>query len=89
VIQLTKAMANDWAKYGIRVNAISPGYIETIMNEGLLADSTRAAEILSRTPVGRWGTPEDLKGIAVLLASDASDFISGAIIPVDGGYSAW
>lgn len=89
VVQLTKAMANDWAKYGIRVNAISPGYIDTSMNEALLADTTRTAEILSRTPVGRWGTPEDLKGIAILLASDASDFISGAVIPVDGGYSAW
>ena len=87
--QLTKAMANDWARYGIRVNAISPGYIETSMNEALLADSSRTSEILSRTPVGRWGTPEDLKGIALLLASQSSDFISGAVIPVDGGYSAW
>jgi 2-deoxy-D-gluconate 3-dehydrogenase len=89
VAQLTKSMSNDWASKGICVNAIAPGYIETPLNEKLLADSVRSAEILSRTPVGRWGKPCDLKGIALLLASNASDFITGAVIPVDGGYSAW
>jgi len=89
VAQLTKSMSNDWASKGICVNAIAPGYIETPLNEKLLADSVRSAEILSRTPVGRWGKPSDLKGITILLASNASDFITGAVIPVDGGYSAW
>jgi len=89
VAQLTKSMSNDWASKGICVNAIAPGYIETPLNEKLLADSVRSAEILGRTPVGRWGRPSDLKGIAVLLASSTSDFITGAVIPVDGGYSAW
>jgi 2-deoxy-D-gluconate 3-dehydrogenase len=89
VAQLTKSMSNDWASKGICVNAIAPGYIETPLNEKLLADSVRSAEILSRTPVGRWGKPSDLKGIALLLSSNTSDFITGAVIPVDGGYSAW
>jgi 2-deoxy-D-gluconate 3-dehydrogenase len=89
VAQLTKSMSNDWASKGICVNAIAPGYIETPLNEKLLADTVRSAEILSRTPVGRWGKPSDLKGIALLLASNNSDFITGAVIPVDGGYSAW
>lgn len=88
VAQLTKAMSNDWAGRGIRVNAIAPGYIDSPMTESIINDKTRFEEIVARTPIGRWGTPEDLKGIAVFLASRESDFITGAVIPVDGGYSA-
>jgi 2-deoxy-D-gluconate 3-dehydrogenase len=88
VAQLTKAMSNDWAGRGIRVNAIAPGYIDSPMTESIINDKTRSEEIVARTPIGRWGTPEDLKGIAVFLASRESDFITGAVIPVDGGYSA-
>ncbi len=86
VAQLTKALCNDWAKYGINVNAIAPGYFETPMNAASLGDEKRSSEIVSRIPLGRWGTPEDLKGIAIFLSSSASDYISGAVIPVDGGY---
>jgi 2-deoxy-D-gluconate 3-dehydrogenase len=87
VAQLTKAMSNDLAVKGIRINAIAPGYINTNMNAALLQDSDRTAKILNRTPIGRWGTPSDLKGISVFLASSASDFLTGTVIPVDGGYS--
>ena len=87
VAQLTKAMSNDLAGKGICINAISPGYINTNMNSAILRDSDRTAKILDRTPIGRWGTPKDLKGVSVFLASKASDFITGAVIPVDGGYS--
>jgi 2-deoxy-D-gluconate 3-dehydrogenase len=87
VSQLTKAMSNDLSGRGIRINAISPGYISTSMNQAILQNSERTASILKRTPVGRWGMPTDLQGIAVFLASNASDFITGAVIPVDGGYS--
>ena len=87
VSQLTKALSNDWSPKGIRVNAIAPGYMSTPLNTALLADEVRSAEILSRIPVGRWGQGNDLKGLAVFLASQASDYITGAVIPVDGGYS--
>lgn len=87
VAQLTKAMANDLGDRGINVNAIAPGYIQTPMNIALVNDEKRSAEILMRTPLGRWGQPQDLKGVATFLASRASDFVNGAIIPVDGGYS--
>lgn len=87
VAQLTKAMSNDLAGKGLRINAISPGYIETEMNRAIIDDAVRNSKIMSRTPMGRWGTPNDLKGIAIFLASQASDFITGAVIPVDGGYS--
>lgn len=86
VAQLTKALSNEWASKGIQVNAIAPGYMDTEMNTGLIRDKGRNREILARIPAGRWGTPEDVKGLAVFLASDASDYISGAVIPVDGGY---
>lgn len=88
VAQLTKAMSNDWAGRGIRVNAIAPGYIASPMTEQIMQDNFRSEEIIRRTPIGRWGKPEDLRGIAVFLASRESDFITGAVIPVDGGYSA-
>nr|AGS53673.1 2-deoxy-D-gluconate 3-dehydrogenase [uncultured bacterium contig00097] len=86
VAQLTKALSNEWASKGINVNAIAPGYMATEMNAALLSDEKRNAEILSRIPAGRWGAPEDIMGIAVFLASSASDYVSGAVIPVDGGF---
>jgi 2-deoxy-D-gluconate 3-dehydrogenase len=84
--QLTKSMANDWAKYNILVNAIGPGYVRTEMTEPLYQDSEKNAEITSRIPLGRWADPEDLAGAAVFLASDASDYITGQTIFVDGGW---
>jgi 2-deoxy-D-gluconate 3-dehydrogenase len=86
VAQLTKALANEWAGRGVNVNAIAPGYMDTTMNTALKNDPDRNEQILGRIPAGRWGLPADLKGIAVFLASEASNYINGAIIPVDGGY---
>lgn len=86
VAQLTKALSNEWAGRGINVNAVAPGYMATKMNVKLIEDKKRNAEILGRIPAGRWGTPEDVKGITVFLASSASDYLDGAVIPVDGGY---
>ncbi len=86
--QLTKALANEWTGRGVCVNAIAPGYMATDMNTRLLQDPKRNQEILGRIPAGRWGTPDDMKGITVFLASSASDYVSGAIIPVDGAYLA-
>jgi 2-deoxy-D-gluconate 3-dehydrogenase len=87
VAQLTKALSNDWAPKGICVNAIAPGYMDTQMNTALSPDTPRFFEIMTRIPVGRWGKGDDLKGIVVFLASTASDYITGAVIPIDGGYS--
>lgn len=86
VAQLTKAMANELASQGINVNAIAPGYMATKMNINIIEDEARNESITNRIPAKRWGTPEDLKGVAVFLSSEASDYINGAIIPVDGGY---
>lgn len=86
VAQMTKALSNEWASRGININAIAPGYMNTVMNEGLLADADRYEKITSRIPAKRWGDPEDLKGVVLFLASHASDYVNGAIIPVDGGY---
>ncbi len=86
VAQLTKALSNEWAGRGINVNAIAPGYMATEMNSALMADSERNKAISARIPAGRWGQPEDMQGLAILLASDASDYIHGAVIPVDGGW---
>ncbi len=86
VAQLTKALSNEWASRGINVNAIAPGYMATQMNTKLIEDAERNKKILARIPQGRWGTPEDVGGVAVFLASAASDYINGAVIPVDGGY---
>lgn len=88
VAQLTKALSNDWAAMGINVNAIAPGYMDTRLNTALIADPVRSNEVLLRTPKKRWGTGEDMKGIAIFLASRASDYITGAVIAVDGGYLA-
>ena len=86
VAQLTKALANEWANKNINVNAIAPGYMNTEMNVNLVNDTNRNQEILNRIPAGRWGTPNDMKGLAIFLSSSASNYINGAIIPVDGGY---
>jgi NAD(P)-dependent dehydrogenase (short-subunit alcohol dehydrogenase family) len=87
VVQLTKSLAIAWAKDGIRVNALAPGWIATAMTEPLRRDEARNRAILERTPMGRWGTPEDLVGPALFLASEAARFVTGTILPVDGGYS--
>ncbi len=86
VTQLTKALSNDWAGRGINVNAIAPGYMATDMNTALINDPVRNPQISARIPAGRWGTPDDMKGCTVFLASHASDYLCGAVIPVDGGY---
>ena len=86
VAQITKAFANEWAGKNINVNALAPGYMATVMNTALMKDAQRNDEILKRIPAGRWGTQEDMKGVVVFLASKASDYLNGAIIPVDGGY---
>jgi 2-dehydro-3-deoxy-D-gluconate 5-dehydrogenase len=85
---VTRLLANEWAGKGINVNAIAPGYIATRNTEPLRRDEARNREILGRIPAGRWGVPDDLGGIAVFLASRASDYVHGAIIPVDGGWLA-
>ena len=86
VAQLTKALANEWAKENVNVNAIVPGYIATDMNEALILDETRNKQILERIPAGRWGTAEDFSGTVVFLASDASNYIHGHLLAVDGGW---
>lgn len=84
--QLTKALANEWAGRGVQVNAIAPGYIATDNTTALRADPVRNPAILARIPAGRWGVPDDFKGTAVYLASKASDYVSGEIVVVDGGW---
>lgn len=85
---VTRLLANEWADKGINVNAIAPGYIATRNTEPLRRDEARNREILGRIPAGRWGVPDDLGGTAVFLASCASDYVHGAIVPVDGGWLA-
>lgn len=86
--QLTKALANEWAGKGVQVNAIAPGYISTDNTAALRSDPVRNKAILERIPAGRWGDPEDLQGMAVFLASSASDYVSGSVFTVDGGWMA-
>ena len=86
VAQLTKALANEWAKHRINVNAIAPGYMRTDNTAALQADQTRNRQILERIPAGRWGEPDDLAGAAVFLSSAASDYLNGHILVVDGGW---
>ena len=86
VAQLTKALANEWAKHGINVNAIAPGYMRTANTAALQSDETRNRQILERIPAGRWGEPEDLAGAAVFLSSSASDYVNGHVLVVDGGW---
>jgi 2-deoxy-D-gluconate 3-dehydrogenase len=87
--QATKTMANDWAKYGIRVNAIAPGYFITEVTEALQKNKERYTEIVSRIPMGRWGNPEELGGMALYLVSDASGYVTGQTFVVDGGWLAY
>ncbi len=86
VSRLTMSFANEWAARGVNVNAIAPGYMATDLNVALRNDANRYQEITNRIPAGRWGSAQDLKGITLLLASDASDYINGVTIPVDGGW---
>ena len=88
VLGLTRLLANEWAAQGINVNAIAPGYMATANTAPLRADAARSAEILARIPAGRWGEPVDLAGTVVFLCSAASDYVHGAVIPVDGGWLA-
>jgi 2-deoxy-D-gluconate 3-dehydrogenase len=88
VAGLTRLLANEWATKGINVNAIAPGYFATANTAQLRADEQRSKEILGRIPAGRWGEPSDLVGAAVFLASQASDYVHGTILPVDGGWLA-
>jgi 2-deoxy-D-gluconate 3-dehydrogenase len=84
--QLTKALANEWSSQGVNVNAIVPGYIATEMNTALIDDPVRSRQILERIPAGRWGNPEDFKGPALFLASEASNYVHGHLLAVDGGW---
>jgi 2-deoxy-D-gluconate 3-dehydrogenase len=86
IAQLVKALANEWAPYGIQVNAIAPGYMETDNTAALRADPVRYPAILARIPAGRWGRPDDVKGAVVFLASAASEYVNGSILVVDGGW---
>jgi len=86
VAQLTKALSNEWAGRGVQVNAIAPGYMRTDNTAALQADAVRSKEILSRIPAGRWGEPADLEGTIVFLASPASDYLSGQVLAIDGGW---
>jgi NAD(P)-dependent dehydrogenase (short-subunit alcohol dehydrogenase family) len=87
VAQLTKSLAIAWAPHGVRVNAIAPGWIETALTAPLVQDAAKSSAIIERTPLGRWGKPADVAGAALFLASPAAAFITGVILPVDGGYS--
>ena len=88
VLAMTRALSNELAPYGICVNAIAPGYIQTELTRSIHSDPQKRKPIDERLPIGRWGTPEDFEGVAVFLASAASDYITGVMIPVDGGYTA-
>jgi 2-deoxy-D-gluconate 3-dehydrogenase len=86
VVQLTKALANEWAAQRINVNAIAPGYIRTASTQALREDENRNRQILERIPAGRWGEPQDITGAAVFLCSPASDYVNGHVLVVDGGW---
>jgi len=88
IAQITKALANEWAPGNVQVNAIAPGYFRTDNTSALQKDETRNRQILERIPAGRWGEPEDLTGAAVFLASPASDYVTGTVLVVDGGWLA-
>lgn len=86
VAGITRGLSNEWAKYKINVNAIAPGYMATANTAPIRADAERSQSILDRIPAGRWGTPEDLQGLVVFLASPASDYMNGSIVCIDGGW---
>src|SRR4029077_1888705 len=86
VLGLTRAVANEWAPHGVRINALAPGYIATDFNAPLRADSARYEELTSRIPAGRWGAPEDLAGAFVSLGPPASRYVTGTVLTVDGGW---
>jgi NAD(P)-dependent dehydrogenase (short-subunit alcohol dehydrogenase family) len=88
IAQLTRSLGVAWAPDGIRVNAVAPGWIATTLTQALRDDEARSAPIMARSPFRRWGRPEEIAGPVLFLCSDAASFITGAIIPVDGGYSA-
>jgi 2-deoxy-D-gluconate 3-dehydrogenase len=88
LLGLMKAFANEWAAQGINVNAVAPGYIRTDNTQPLQDDPERSAGILARIPAGRWGTPDDLVGAIIFLSGSASDYVHGAVLPVDGGWLA-
>ena len=86
---LTRALANEWARYAINVNAIAPGYMATELTAMLRGDPGRAETMLARIPAGRWGDPGDLAGAVIFLCSRASDYVHGTVLPIDGGWLAW
>jgi len=86
VVQLTKALAREYAKQNIRVNAIAPGWIKTAITQPVWSDPARSAPVVDRTPLGRWGEPKDIAGPVLFLCSDAAAFVTGVVLPIDGGY---
>jgi NAD(P)-dependent dehydrogenase (short-subunit alcohol dehydrogenase family) len=88
IVQLTRSLAVAWAPDHIRVNAVAPGWIATPLTQALQNDSVRSAQLVSRTPMARWGRAEEVAGPVLFLSSEAASFITGAVLPVDGGYSA-
>lgn len=86
VMQFTKSLSNEWAGLGINVNCVAPGYLATDLNTAILNDPIRNKQIIDRIPAGRWGQPEDIVGVAIFLASKASDYVNGIVIPIDGGW---
>lgn len=87
ILQLTRSLSNEWAADGIQVNAMAPGYMVTSMNAGIINDPVRKPQVEARIPSNRWGTAKDVAGVALFLASPASDYVTGTLIPVDGGVS--
>jgi NAD(P)-dependent dehydrogenase (short-subunit alcohol dehydrogenase family) len=88
VAQLTKSLALAWAAEGIRVNAVAPGWIATPLTEAIQQDQARSDQLMSRTALNRWGRPEEIAGPVLFLCSELASFVTGAVIPIDGGYSA-